>query len=372
MIFSTPLLAIAAQALAVLAHPGHSDLMDRHQLEAFGKRQNDLLKCRSSLQARHEPRMARMHQKRDEILGRQDLSSSAPMSMPTGTDGGPGGGDGGSGATGGGTTASATATAVTSVLTSFPSTTSGAVPASQTTQASDGACALSPQQEEGPYYVAGEALRENLIDNEPGIPFYLEFSLIDTNTCEPLVGAAIDIWSCNATGEYAGFISSDSAPYNTSEYSGDIQHVGDQNDAGSTITDGKTFLRGQQLTDENGTVKFTSLIPGWYSGRAAHVHVRVHVGGEVTANGTYIGGNLTHTGQTFFGEDFYSQVANVYPYSLDTNARTTNDEDRPWSQQNGSYGAWNLYYVAEEDITQGIIGFQTLAVDSTATGQDGV
>ncbi|KAF8307285.1 aromatic compound dioxygenase [Clavulina sp. PMI_390] len=369
MHFSPLLVAIAAQALVGFAHPGHSDLMDRHQLEAFGKRQNDLLKCRSTLQARHEPRIARMHNKRAEIIGRQAPPSSGSQSMPTGT-GGPGGGGGG--AAGGGTTASATATAVTSVLTSFPSTTSGAVPASETTQASDGACALSPQQEEGPYYVAGEALRENLIENQLGIPFYLEFSLIDTNTCAPLVNAAIDIWSCNSTGEYAGFISTDTAPYNTSEYSGDIQHVGDKNDAGSTITDNQTFLRGQQLTDADGNVKFTTLIPGWYSGRTAHIHVRVHVGGEVTSNGTYVGGNLTHTGQTFFGEDFYSQVANVYPYTLDTNARTTNDEDRPWTQQNGTYGAWNLYYVVDEDITQGIIGFQTLAIDSTATGQDGV
>ncbi|KAF8299301.1 aromatic compound dioxygenase [Clavulina sp. PMI_390] len=348
MFFSAPLIAIVAQALVVLAHPGHSDLLERHELEALERRQSDVLKCRSTLQARHEPRLARMHEKRDEILRRQGMGS------------------------GSGTTAKATATAVTSVLSTFPTTTSGAVPASQTTQASDGACVLSPQQEEGPFYVAGEALRENLIENQPGIPFYLEFSLIDTNTCAPLVNAAVDIWSCNSTGEYAGFISSDTAPYNTSLYSGDVQHVGDKNDAGSTITDNKTFLRGQQLTDSSGNAKFTTLIPGWYSGRTAHIHVRVHVGGTVTTNGTYTGGSLTHTGQTFFGEDFYSKVANVYPYTLDTKTRTTNDQDRPWTQQNGKYGAWNLYYVVNGDITKGIIGFQTLAVDSKATGQNGV
>lgn len=78
---------------------------------------------------------------------------------------------------------------------------------------------------------------------------------------------------------------------------------------------------------------------------------------------------------------------------LAANVRTTNDEDRPWSQENGTYAAWNLYYVNESDITQGLLGFVNLAVvcawfmrqitrysssdwfsaqDSTATDQDGV
>jgi hypothetical protein len=74
------------------------------------------------------------------------------------------------------------------------------------------------------------------------------------------------------------------------------------------------------------------------------------------------------------------------------NLRTTNDEDRPWSQQNGTYSAWNLYYVVEGDVTQGLIGYLNLGVvsplpvssaslmlthelrtkDSTASGSNGL
>lgn len=113
-----------------------------------------------------------------------------------------------------------------------------------------------------------------------GIPLYLEFTLIDTNTCEPLTNAAIgqskpnvnhdaslylifslfeDIWSCNATGEYGGFISTDTNNYDTSLYNGLITHLGDTNDQGSVIRDTQTVLRGQQITDGEGIVEFATL-----------------------------------------------------------------------------------------------------------------
>lgn len=68
-----------------------------------------------------------------------------------------------------------------------------------------------------------------------------------------------DIWSCNSTGEYGGFVTTDKAPYDSTKYNGLIQHVGDKNDAGVTITDSLTRLRGQQLTNSNGIAQFTTL-----------------------------------------------------------------------------------------------------------------
>lgn len=80
-----------------------------------------------------------------------------------------------------------------------------------------------------------------------------------TNHYHKVHPRAIDIWSCNSTGEYGGFVSTDKAPYDTTKYNGLIQHVGDKNDAGSTITDSLTRLRGQQLTNSNGIAQFTTL-----------------------------------------------------------------------------------------------------------------
>ena len=77
-------------------------------------------------------------------------------------------------------------------------------------------------------------------------------------------GATVDIWHSDATGNYSGF--------------------------GSTSSN-KTFLRGVQTTDANGAVTFTTIYPGWYQGRAVHIHVKV-----------YAGGTEVHTGQLFFDD----------------------------------------------------------------------
>lgn len=86
--------------------------------------------------------------------------------------------------------------------------------------------------------------------------------------------APLDIWSCNSTGEYAGYISGDDSDTSNGTYNGELAQVGDSNDIGSVITDTKTFLRGQQLTNDEGVVQFTTLVPGWYAGRAPHIHIR--------------------------------------------------------------------------------------------------
>ncbi|SHM53782.1 hypothetical protein [Cryptosporangium aurantiacum] len=48
-----------------------------------------------------------------------------------------------------------------------------------------------------------------------------------------------------------------------------------------------TYLRGYQVTDASGKVTFTTIVPGWYSPRVAHIHLKVHQGGSAgkTADG---------------------------------------------------------------------------------------
>jgi protocatechuate 3,4-dioxygenase beta subunit len=87
---------------------------------------------------------------------------------------------------------------------------------------------------------------------QEGIPLYLNLNVYDVDSdgsCVPYGGAKVDIWEANSQGLYSG-----------------VTEDG---------TEGKNFLRGNQIADENGTVQFTTVYPGWYEGRAIHIHVKV-------------------------------------------------------------------------------------------------
>ena len=123
-------------------------------------------------------------------------------------------------------------------------------------------CVLAPEQTEGPYYVAGEKLRRDITEGRPGAPLLLRLRVVDASTCKPIKGAAVDIWHCDALGVYSGFGSG---------------------------SGNRTFMRGVQKTDATGLARFRTVWPGWYQGRTVHIHVKVHVGG-----------NVVHTGQLYF------------------------------------------------------------------------
>ena len=78
-------------------------------------------------------------------------------------------------------------------------------------------------------------------------------------------------------------------------------------------TDKTTFLRGIQLTNADGVAEFATIYPGWYAGRALHIHLKVHAGGTASGD-TYKGGHVSHTGQLFFPEDVTDEVATLQPY----------------------------------------------------------
>ncbi|NUR77889.1 MAG: intradiol ring-cleavage dioxygenase [Thermoleophilia bacterium] len=149
-------------------------------------------------------------------------------------------------------------------------------------------CVLTPELTEGPYYIAGEQLRRDVRDGHRGTPLSLRLSVLDASTCRPIKGAAVDIWHADAAGDYSGF-----------------------GGGGS-----RTFLRGIQKTDRNGLAVFTTIYPGWYRGRAVHIHVKVHVGGSVV-----------HTGQLFFPDALTQAVYKSAPYSSRGNPDTPNASD---------------------------------------------
>jgi protocatechuate 3,4-dioxygenase beta subunit len=117
------------------------------------------------------------------------------------------------------------------------------------------ACVLSPNLEIGPYFVDVALNRSNVLANsdgssvQPGVPLALTINLLDATTCAPISGAQIDMWQANASGVYS--------------------------DESGLSTLGQTWLRGYQVTDSGGSVSFTTIFPGWYSGRTPHVHLMV-------------------------------------------------------------------------------------------------
>lgn len=105
-------------------------------------------------------------------------------------------------------------------------------------------CILTPETTEGPYWVSGELVRENIVEDEQGVPLILDIQVVDVNTCEPIPQAYTEIWHCNSTGVYSGVVAG-----------------GNGNQADQSNLD-NTALRGIQLTDDDGVVAFETLFPG--------------------------------------------------------------------------------------------------------------
>src|SRR4051795_9189750 len=123
-------------------------------------------------------------------------------------------------------------------------------------------CVLTPELTEGPYYVSGEKLRRDITEGKAGTPLLLNLNVINASTCKVVKNATVEIWHCDAGGVYSGEV------------------------AGNA---GTNFLRGGQKTNANGVAQLKTIYPGFYDGRAVHIHVKVHVRGSVV-----------HTGQLFF------------------------------------------------------------------------
>ena len=138
------------------------------------------------------------------------------------------------------------------------------------------ACVLTPELTEGPYYIAGEKLRRDIREGHPGTRLSLQLRVLNAATCKPITGAAVDIWHADAAGNYSGF-GSTPQPHILTRHPEDRQ---------------------------NGLAVFTTIYPGWYQGRAVHIHVKVHVGGSVV-----------HTGQLFFADALTAAVYKAAPYA---------------------------------------------------------
>jgi protocatechuate 3,4-dioxygenase beta subunit len=202
--------------------------------------------------------------------------------------------------------------------------------------AASAACSLTPEQEEGPFYVALEKVRSDIVGGREGVKLALAITVIDSSTCRPISGAAVDIWQADAVGTYS-----------------------DESQQGTT---GQTWLRGVQLTNARGLARFTTIYPGFYAGRAPHIHAKVHIGGS-TSGSKYSGGHVSHTGQMMFPEAVSTRVFKTGPYLEDQNQRTYNAGDRVYTEQGGARSTIKLTGV----VASGLQGAITLAVDRSAS-----
>ncbi|MCI0432834.1 MAG: hypothetical protein L0271_04185 [Gemmatimonadetes bacterium] len=150
-------------------------------------------------------------------------------------------------------------------------------------------CVLTAALTEGPYFV-DERLNRSDIRTDPvtgevsqGVPLELTFNVsrVDGAACTALTGAYLDVWHCDAAGVYS-----------------DVQGAGT----------GHRFLRGYQITDGQGVARFTTIYPGWYTGRAVHIHFKLRlIAGSTT---TY-----EFTSQFFFNESLTDVIHALSPYS---------------------------------------------------------
>jgi protocatechuate 3,4-dioxygenase beta subunit len=187
---------------------------------------------------------------------------------------------------------------------------------------------LTPELTEGPYWVNEMLRRSDVRTNtanassspgaaQQGVPLALTINVYDaSNGCRPLGGVAVDIWHANAHGLYSD---------ESSQQSGGGTGGGD--------TSGQNFLRGYQITGRDrglhhrpvhGQVSFRTVWPGWYTGRAIHIHVRVR---KLASSGATIAG---YTTQIFFRDADNDRVlTGAAPYNARSPQKdpTTDEND---------------------------------------------
>jgi protocatechuate 3,4-dioxygenase beta subunit len=165
-------------------------------------------------------------------------------------------------------------------------------------------CIARPEQTEGPYFVDERLKRSDIRSDptdgavRPGTTLALGFvvSRLDGSACVPLPGAVVDLWHCDAEGVYS-----------------------DVNDPRFDTT-GKRFLRGYQVTDANGEVRFVTIWPGWYPGRTVHVHFKIRLEPEAKKG-------FAFTSQLYFDDALTDVVHARAPYAPRGQRRLRNGAD---------------------------------------------
>ncbi|MFF7307273.1 intradiol ring-cleavage dioxygenase [Streptomyces sp. NPDC008137] len=213
-------------------------------------------------------------------------------------------------------------------------------PTAATPVAATAVCTLTKEMTEGPYYLDGQYVRSDISEDKTGIPLKLTLTVVDDDTCAPLNNALVEIWHCDALGEYSGFVGNN----------------------GHEEPDNGTFLRGGVLTNAGGVAAITTVYPGWYRGRCVHIHIKVHTDVTLTPDGSFTGGEELHTGQLFFSETITTRVAALAEYKVNTVPRTTLAQDSIYDEGGAASGLLTLTPLGGT-TSAGYAGTLTLGVE---------
>lgn len=184
------------------------------------------------------------------------------------------------------------------------------VAAEQAAPTATGSCVVRPELTAGPFFVDGALARSDVRANtatgkmRDGVPLALTFgvSQLAAGRCAPLAGALVHVWQCDAAGVYSG--------------------VDDPRTRSADLKD--NALRGVQTADPQGRVTFTTIYPGWYRGRAVHIHFKIRTQGSGSA--------YEYTSQLFFPETLNDEIHARPPYAANGRRDTLNQRDGIYRQ----------------------------------------
>ena len=220
--------------------------------------------------------------------------------------------------------------------------------------AGNNSCILTPDAVQGPYYVSGERVRENLIEDQEGVELIVDYQLVDVHTCEPVPNLYVEIWACNATGVYGGVI------------------AGGNGDTADAKNIDNTWLRGIQPTDEDGVARFRTIFPGHYTGRTNHIHLMAHANATLKANQT-LGNDVyaSHIGQAFFDQALIYEVEKTAPYSSNKQQLVLNSQDFIMAQEASIAGVDPVmeYVLLGDKVEDGLFAWLAFGVDTTLSNK---
>jgi protocatechuate 3,4-dioxygenase beta subunit len=217
-----------------------------------------------------------------------------------------------SGGTAGTVRSSSALTASSGAPPSSAAATTPPAPVATDLLAEAGTCTLIPETIAGPTWFDPDAVRSDIRDGRSGVPLDLAFRVERSGSCAPLPDAVVNLWQCDAVGVYSGFARA--APGQGGRASGRDRY----GDSESVPTTAERWLRGTQATGPDGVVTFSSIYPGWYPTRTAHLHLKVHPDASTVL-----------TTQLFFDDSVTDGVyAANDPYRQHTGRDTRNDRDQ--------------------------------------------
>lgn len=119
-------------------------------------------------------------------------------------------------------------------------------------------CVLIPSETEGPFPLDltenNTYFRQDIRESKTGVQLNLKMKIVGLANCLPMQNVRVNIWHCDKDGLYSGYSQT--------------------NNPGQS---GLTYLRGWQMTNASGEVDFTTILPGWYTGRICHIHFQIYV-----------------------------------------------------------------------------------------------